>query len=391
MNDIIHSFSRDFYEILESYKKKDFFSLEITTTELCNCRCSYCFERDGKPSQKMIQYDIEKLARNIDDILADERFLKKYKTLGLTMWGGEPTIAVDEIVYLMNRYGGNPVVSWYIYTNGTLEKNLDIIAHKIREKNISDRASFQFSWDGDPVHDMRRSFSIGGNTSYAVKNSFRKYTNEGIHCTFKATILPDDFMYFSDVWKSYQDFLENVFCGDIPDDIAYAPTIDQTFRGNSAEYIDVLKRELAKICAFEKNFTSKHKRYLMSWFQFPMKTCSYRKNMACVDIFGNVYTCHGVQYEKSVSCHEKLGTIDTTEWIDDILNGNSFPLHIPDECLSCSSTYCAICCAQSASFSKKKTPYERWYDRTCQNGLCEFYRVFGIFDKALHKILIQGV
>ena len=106
--DMISNFSSELNNITHSQKNKKFFGMEITTTELCNCRCSYCFEG----YDKIIPHVNDRfmyISRAIDELISDKRFNEKYKGLTLTMWGGEPTLNMPLIEDLIDNEdeGGN--------------------------------------------------------------------------------------------------------------------------------------------------------------------------------------------------------------------------------------------------------------------------------------------
>ena len=113
--------------------------------------------------------------------------------------------------------------------------------------------------------------------------------------------------------------------------------------------------------------------------------------MLCMGTNGDLHTCHGIMYFKPRQ--ETWGNIQTTPFediLDEMLDRHKtsddvFPF--PDECMKCSATHCAICNAVVAVESEKDSATERWFDRNLLPQICKYYKVFGLYDKALHTIM----
>lgn len=385
-DDMVSMFSKDFEYILENFSKKEHFGLEITTTDRCNMHCDYCFEGSKESSEYGIRYPKEHLLRTIKDIVNDSRFKNKFKNLTLTMWGGEPTLNPGLINYLINYLGDNPLISWYIYTNGLNFENIESIVEKFKEADCLQRAKFQVSWDGDPLHNMHRN-----GTSDEVRQNIERLLYLGAEVDLKATILPQDFKLMPEAWKSYKDFLEYLSDrGYDVSDVVYSPTIDQTYSSFPvAEMLIDFNNAVRQIAALEVDYSQKHGKTLLSWFRGRPKSCPYRTNMACVNTRGIIHSCHGVQYIDKLENDEFIGSIGDSSWIDKILySGKKHEAVLPKHCVECEATYCSMCNAQLALRSTKDTPRKRWHDRK-QSGLCEFYKIFGIVDKAF-QVLTSG-
>ena len=314
--DIIANFSSDLEYILENFSKKDHFGLEITTTDRCNMHCDYCFEGSKENSEYGIRYPKEHLLRTIKDIVNDSRFKNKFKNLTLTMWGGEPTLNPGLINYLISYLGDNPLISWYIYTNGLNFENIESIVTKFKEIGCLQRAKFQVSWDGDPLHDIHRN-----GTSSEVKKNIENLLELGVEVDLKATILPRDFSAMPLAWKSYKEFIDYLSSkGYNVDDVVYSPTIDQTYNClPSRQNLEDFKVSMRQIAAMEVTYSQKYGKTLLSWFRSRPKSCPYRTNMACVNTKGIIHSCHGVQYIDKLENDEFVGSIDDSSWIDKIL------------------------------------------------------------------------
>jgi len=90
--------------------------LQLLTTLKCNLKCTYCSLGVGDVlgSQTEFQYDIEQLSAFIERHLAG-------KEIYVTFYGGEPTLNLDIMKQVMQRY---PEFRYQLQTNGTLLDNL---------------------------------------------------------------------------------------------------------------------------------------------------------------------------------------------------------------------------------------------------------------------------
>ena len=379
---LITSFSDNLVTLLENFKNRESFSFDITTTERCNFRCDYCFEGSKKLHDR--QYSLEDMKNTIYHIIEHPSFVKEFKSFTINFWGGEPTIAIDDVMYYIEEFIQHPLVNFFFYTNGTLQENLDRVVEKFKEYDSLNKLKIQISWDGDPIHDIHRISGTKAYNSEYVKSQVRRYMEMGVDVDVKSTITPKDFSKMPEVWKSFEKFNET-----LPNKLVYAPTIDQTYY--DSEYLNEFREAIAKICSYEYDHIIKHGISLMTWFGSNAITCSYRQNMCCVDVFGNVYPCHGFLYESDdLKKKEALGNIFDNEWIDTFFKDREkYPFISPKICDGCTATVCISCCVQSVNKSTKQTSYERWFDKI-KSGRCEYYKIFGIYDKALHRMLAMN-
>ena len=140
------------------------------------------------------------------------------------------------------------------------------------------------------------------------------------------------------------------------------------------------------------DYVKKHGHTLLNWFGSDSKTCSYRSSMLCIDIYGNLYPCHGFLYEsENTKKKEIIGTIYDKGIIDKFFSEiEKYPIpEEPEHCKRCEATYCVSCCALNSSRSDKYTSYARWFDRKV-TPRCRYFKLFGIYDKALHRIISRG-
>lgn len=380
----LYKFSNELLNVLDSYKNKNTFSLDITTTEFCNFKCSYCFEENKKLRKRT--YNLSDMKIFIEKLISNEIFMKEYKMLTLNFWGGEPTLEVDDILYYIKTFHDNPCINYFIYTNGTLRNNIDAIINCCKTYDCLDKLTLQISWDGNPVHDKHR---ISNNKLYDSKyteQQIERYVNMGVRVDLKATLLPQDFSSLPEIWDSYYQLNKR-----LNTDFSYIPTIDQTYYGK--EYLQDFEMSISEICAREINYIYEYGHTLLNWFGRESHTCSYRNNMLCVDVCGDIYPCHGFLYEnEQIKYCELLGNILDDSFIIEYMNNiYRYPiLEEPDCCKQCEATYCVSCCVKNSINSDKESSYERWFDRKLTDR-CEYFKLFGIYDKALHRVITKNI
>lgn len=107
--------------------------LQLLTTLKCNLKCSYCSLGVGDVlgSQKHVDYELDQLERFVTTQLAG-------KEIYVTFYGGEPTLNIDFMAAVMQRF---PLVRFQLQTNGTLLDDLP-------EKILGSLSNFLASSDG---------------------------------------------------------------------------------------------------------------------------------------------------------------------------------------------------------------------------------------------------
>lgn len=160
-------------------------SIMLVLTQMCNLRCSYCYEQHN--GQKLDYYSIKKI---IDKEYEDTSDLERQ----VYFFGGEPFIEFDLIKqtvdYIENKYS-NFRTSYSVTTNGTLVHG-DIKKFLIK---LSHRFEIVLSIDGNKkMHDLNRCFSDG-------KGSFDKIDLDffsSLGSKAKMTITPDTLDSFAE-------------------------------------------------------------------------------------------------------------------------------------------------------------------------------------------------
>lgn len=149
--------------------QKKFFAITYIPTYECIFGCKYCIE--GKVNIKKEKIDYRKIMAYIAAKISSE----KYEIIDLVFFGGEPLLALDEILNvsqfmreLAKRYEKKLKMS--IVTNGYLlnERNVK----KLVDNEIE---TFQVTIDGSKeVHDTRRCLKNGIGTYDVIVNNLNK-------------------------------------------------------------------------------------------------------------------------------------------------------------------------------------------------------------------------
>lgn len=140
--------------------KNDVLSLTIAPTMECNFACIYCYEK-GHRNKSMDKKILDQTIRFINNNLFNK------KGLGITWYGGEPLLAIDEMEYIYENvkknFCENFSYSSGIVTNGyLLDREMAIRLNNLNVEHV------QITLDGDREnHDTRR-FMVDGQKTYDV-------------------------------------------------------------------------------------------------------------------------------------------------------------------------------------------------------------------------------
>ena len=174
------------------------FTLEITTTALCNLNCTYCFE-GVKTNKERLDDKVDVVIQRIHELLASEWFGKKYGSLNISFWGGEPTLNSSLIVDIMKIFQDDDRVSFHIYTNAYSRKRLDAIIDNVR----LDKLHIQVSYDGKSINDKFRLTHSGKPTSAQVVENIEYLVRRGVSVSLKSTI---PLKSMTGLYKTWLDF-----------------------------------------------------------------------------------------------------------------------------------------------------------------------------------------
>lgn len=383
--------------MLEEYKKefeeditgKETYTLEINITNMCNMRCSYCFEGEGlKKDTKVLNNNVPLLKERIWELLDSSFINNNYEGVTLDFWGGEPTLNMSLMGELINTFKYRPDMYFHVYSNGYSVDDLMDMAIEMKRGGYPSSMKIQFSYDGQPIHNLRRITKGGKLTAEKVIENGKILSKFGIGIDYKATIIPPDFKYLPQVWDDFKK-LNDIF----DYDIFYAPTIDyhNTYEDN---HIEDLKWSMIEIAAKEVEFYKEHKRNLMKWFRNERNICGTGQSMSIVDTDGNVYFCHGCLYSK-IKEETIVTSIFDDNFVKQIEDKSNFLKnydfsHLNKECKECIANYCVKCNSRALEASKNETLEDRWFDFTCQPYMCDYFKLIGKIHTAMRKVIRGG-
>jgi len=226
-------------------KKHNQFTLEITTTALCNMGCTYCFE-GAKTNTQRLDDKVDVVKKRIYELL-DSNFLKdNYEMLNLTFWGGEPTLNGNLIVDIMTEFQHLDKVNFHIYTNGYNRKRLDDILDKVDIRKLT----VQISHDGKEIGDKFRVTHSGKPTSDQVVENIEYFARKG--CTSGAHMHAIDvdgnsYACHGSIYSPNKDLMKG---GNIMDDgfINSVESMSKKYQTPIKEVSDICKGCVATTC-----------------------------------------------------------------------------------------------------------------------------------------------
>lgn len=379
-----------------------YYVLELTTTQLCNMGCSYCFE-DSLPGCKTkgskSKVNMDSVFSAIDDILSSDEFEKKFAgRLQIGLWGGEPTLNPTMIYQLVSRYVDNVNVRFMMYTNGLSMAVYLKLFDMFDEVDAVNRLHLQFSYDGRGIHEEHRVMHDGASTAERVINNFRELVYLRMRVSLKPTLPVTSFGKLNEAWDSYreleEEFREYTDDGNGPY-VVYAPTIDYSSVDNKDVDLKLFAEQIDEICTKEFEHWKEHDQHIMGWFyeyKVPVR-CSAGTANTTIDVNGDHIVCHGCMYGNDADGDTKIGHIDDDDFLDNLFKtSEQFRVILESEydkvdpaCATCPATHCCQCNAVKYAHSDKETIAEKWIDYTNQSNLCAIYRIFGLKHRGLNK------
>jgi sulfatase maturation enzyme AslB (radical SAM superfamily) len=371
-------------------KESDHFSIEITTTAMCNLGCTYCFE-GVKTDKRRLDDKKEVLIKRIEEFLETDWFKQNYRTLYISFWGGEPTLNPDLVIDVYNHFKDNDRIHWHIYTNAYNRKRLDMIVDAFDLSKLD----VQISFDGEEIGNKFRITHSGRGSSSTVLENMEYFAKKGVNLSLKATLPLKAMGDLHKTWLNYRALHEKLD-GVGKTRISYAPTIDYVSdlpEQILPETIATFRSEMLKIARDEIDFYKQHGHFLCSWFSGSDTKvhCSSGAHMHAINVDGDSYACHGSFYSPNKE-EMRGGNIEDVDWVEKVTKmADSYkePLgRVSDTCKNCVATTCNICPVSSLDLSKKETFIDRWQDRWI-NNMCGFYKAFGEIDRSVQRHVEQ--
>lgn len=382
--------------------KADAYSFEITTSQLCNLACNYCFEDsaegDIKVKGKNTDIPTELIIKKIYDLLASEEIINEYKgNVHVVFWGGEPTTNTQLILDILEEFCENEHITFFLYTNGYIMKPYLKMAAILKNCTYGmGRFKIQVSYDGMAIGKKHRVTHGGRSTSEKVRANVDELYKLGFATCLKATLPILSVADLVETWQEHADMEDHY--RDIPGHVGatfrFCPTIDYSHGNTDDVDTELWLSQVREIAKREIAYFKKHGYFIWTWFDdvSPIR-CGYTSYGSTMNVNGDMYKCHGEFYhnEKDV---DVVTTIDSDTFVEDLidmskkmqkLNSKDYTESTP--CDTCVATHCQQCNSVKRTFSNKPTFEEQWKDFTNQPVLCTLYKMFGATSRAMQKIL----
>ena len=372
---MIRTFSNDIRDISLNMKDKSYYTMEITITDECNLRCTYCFEGDA--CQKTTTLDcVDDIFIAIDKMFKDQWFMDTFMGIRIGFWGGEPTLRPDILKRFADRYNTNNLIQFHIYTNGVdISELMDIF------KDYKEKIKIQVSYDGKRINDIKRLTKNNTPSTDIVRANIYELHEKGYRVSIKSTATYDTIEYMTDSWddiKSMNDDLGNNIKYSVTMD--YVNTQDMDMTKIKKSFMDLAKKEI--------KFFKEKGYHLFTWFSSKEpNACSFFKNGMAINTNGGMMYCHGCGYSPS-SESLVFGDIRDEDFLEKIKhNFGYFEKPKINECENCYSTICITCNVVKYDNSKKEEFLDKWYDLPCQEKQCNVFKEFSKISISLSDIL----
>lgn len=378
---------------METRNIKNQFTLEITTTALCNMGCTYCFE-GVKTNKQRLDDKVDVIKQRVYELLASDWYQTEFGSLNISFWGGEPTLNGNLIVDIMQEFQHRDDVEFHIYTNAYNRKRLDQVIDHV---DIS-KLQIQVSYDGKEINDLFRLSMTGKSTSVEVVDNIEYLARKGVKVSLKSTIPLKTMDSLYRTWKDFEQLYERLNAIGPNVHVSYAPTIDyveEIPRENLDQLIAAFRKDMIRIAKEEIRFYKTHQRHLCSWFagSDSKSHCASGANMHAIDVDGQSYACHGSLYSPNKESMKGASILDD-HWLDSLITMSKTYTNaikvVPETCVNCEATTCMICPVSSLDNSKNTDFFDRWTDRWV-NNMCGFFKAFGEIDRTVQAYLFNEI
>ncbi len=312
-------------------------NLKILVTESCNLNCVYCYEKNYNSIVE--ELDVEKII----DFIRKFIYQKKLNEIKINLYGGEPLIAADKIIAIMEKinceFNDKIKVKYSMITNGTLLDKVDLKTMiDLGLKNIS------VSVDGaQKINDIRRPFHNNRGTYQKIMNNIEKVIKSyDLNICLASVIDKQNYATYGILLKDLEErgLKEKVILNIVP--------CKELVEGNNHinNYGFKTQDEMAEIMGEVTKIIRKQKFRHTNVLAIPDAVCKQMKeNHYTINLKGDLFLCPGVIGID----HFKFGNI-----LD-----QDFPVKpvevMSEKCIKCK--YMPICsggCRYEAYISKRK-------------------------------------
>lgn len=326
----------------------------ISFTQSCMLNCSYCSQEDSRDKVGIAYSVLDDLVEYISNVLKNEH----YERLGINLFGGEPLIEKDKILYFKNELEkciDSSIISYGIGTNGVL-LTPDFLK-KFNQLNICVTLSLKND------HDKNRAF-IDGSGSYERIVSNLISCNDQFGDAKKLNIRYNvggnnynDFETFLSLLKELNLNVNNI-------ELAYTEEFDYT------GYTNGLNKDEYSDWYINKAIDLLIKYGYRIWFPTPcLYTCkAYNPHALKVFPDGCIAACNGQKYKnRKESISLVKNNISLTK---EILADAKKDLLITEECKRCK--YLLVC---GGKYLCKKDDCTNFIDYSLEDFLKKYIRL----------------
>ena len=171
--------------------------ITLVLTNNCNLSCRYC--------SVCLKSDIQTISYEIIDSAVEyifERF--KQKEFIISFFGGEPTLAFEEMRYACEKFGVNAKLSnrhvkFTLTTNGVFDND-------VANFMIENRFSILFSMDGPAyIQNSQRPLINGGDSFRLAYSNLKKLLEHKISLTVSVTLTNYSAKFWKDIYNLFKD------------------------------------------------------------------------------------------------------------------------------------------------------------------------------------------
>ncbi len=392
-------------------KRLQRYNIDIITTDGCNFRCKYCveagfFDKHNKFENVSIE-TLKALSEKIDYFLEHNWFKSNFSGVRVNFWGGEPTLNMPGMEFLINKYMDDPRIIFYVFTNGyKIDKLIPLIQKCNRNTDLrknEQKFGMQISYDGKPIQDLQRVTKQGNATSETVRNNIKKCVDADIPFVIHPVVTVDTFKYMYESYLDYFDLYKYAMNRDPGNNtcrnISYSPNLDY-FNDNSnvfkEEYLTDIYDNMLKIAQHKKEHLNPNHQFF-NWLspQNQKALCSVGTNITAVDSLGDFYVCHGAFFQTDETIKKKfyVGSLsdDNEDWVNKLRRVSDsckvYHFKTPDKCNDCDAKICLRCQIVASVKSNKSTFWEQWIDYNAGDFNCKLFKLITYYSNKINKLV----